>query len=540
MGAYTKWRGGHVVIFMKCVSLNDVDNLNDVDKEIKREAAVLTVRMALISVMGLVASRLVLRALGVDDYGTYCAVAGLVWAFAFFNSSVTDSGIRFITCALGSGRQLRKVFSNSFWLHLVTAIVVALVAEAGGLWYLDNKIVLPPESRHDAFIVFQLVLASLIAGLIRQPYTALLLAHEKFRLYSCIEMAEAVMNLGLVALLATHGNDKLVLYAGLMFALSVSITLTYAAYVTIRYSESRLKWCPDLGIMKKMLMFSGCGVYGNMCVTAYSQGTTLVLNTFFGVAANASASLAATVSGVVASVATTGIMKVYSPRIMKGYAASDIAGAGRDLCHAARITVYSFGLLLVPAMVMMPELLSLVFGDVPPHTTTIARLSLFTAMTGSLIGICNTAIHATGDIRRLSFVNGTMYLLCPALGWMAFKGGAGITALFVIESAVMMAILANGCSIMRRQLPGLDIRRYVVSVAGSLAAVAVSTAIVWLILDFGVSIHMNEEDMAASTKLFKMGIAVIISFLILTFFAIVMRPGFGYIVKMLPLQAKKN
>ncbi len=446
---------------------------------VKWEAAVLTFRMAIISVVGLVSSRLVLQALGVDDYGTYCAVAGLVWAFAFFNSSVTDTGTRFITYALGTGdrERLRRVFSTALRLHLATALFVIIAAETAGLWYLDNKMSIPAGSRHEAFIVFQLILVSLVTGLMQQPYSALLLAHEKFRLYSYIEMAEAGLNLLLVMLLLNHGSDNLIWYALLLLLVRISVAAIYVTYAAIKYPDSRPSWRIDSGVMRKMVGFSGCGVYGNMCVTAYGQGTPLVLNLFFGVAANAAASMAGTVTGMLSGLATTGIMCVYSPLITKSYAADDIEQTGKHLRNAATFIIYGFGVLMVPAIAMMPELLSLWLETVPDHTVEITCVSLFTALTGSLIGLTNTAIHATGDIRRLSFVNGTFYLLCPALGWLAYSLGAGLLWMFIIELGIMVAILLNGCNILRRQITRLDVGSYIRVIGKSMMIVLIALTI---------------------------------------------------------------
>lgn len=454
-----------------------------VSNDIRRQSLALTLRLGFVSVLGLVSVRIVLKALGVDDYGTYCAVESLVWASAFLNSSVTDSTTRFITYALGEGdsKRLQTVFSTSFWLHCAIGLLLMVAMETLGLWCLNEKLTIPPERQEEARIVFHLVLLSMVIGFLQQPYTSLVLAHEKFKLYGYIEIAEAALSLVALSLIMSFSGERLVVYAAMMLAARIIIAGVYVAYSTAKFKESRLVVDCDAGIVKKMLVFSGCGVYGNMCVTAYGHINPLVLNTFFGVAANTSTSVAASLSGMVSGFAVTGIYQAYAPCITKSYAAASYRKVDGYLCGAVKSTVYAFGLLLVPVVVYMPEILKIWLGEVPHGAVEFSRYVMLTSLLAAVIGITNTAIHATGDIRRLSFVNGSMYLLCPLLSWVAYKAGAGVSAMFAIDLAVTAMILVNGCFIIRAQIPGIDAGMYAKTICRSVSAVTIVLAAVWLL-----------------------------------------------------------
>lgn len=444
----------------------------------------LTFRLGFVSLMSLVGTRVVLSALGADGYGTYCAVASLVWSVAFLNSSVSDCTTRFITYSLGKwdAERCREIFSTTFWLHCIAALFVVVVAETIGIWLLDNKLSLPEGTLGEVHIVFQLILASLVVGFVRQPYTALVLAHEKFRFYGCMEMADAALNLLLVLSLTKCGSEKLVSYTAILLALNIIVAGIYVGYSMVRYKESRIALECDLCEMKKMLVFCGCGVYGNMCVAARDHGNPLVLNMFFGVTANASASVAVTLSGVLAGIASSGIYQAYAPRITKEYASGNLSAMGTHLCEAVKFTVYAFCIFLVPTIIYMSDILDIWLVEVPPETVAFSRIALLTALLSAVIGITNMAIHATGDIRRLSFINGSMYPMCPLLSWVTFKYGGGETAMFFIELIMTALILANGCWIIKTQIVGLDSRRYMHTICGSLAVAAMLLLSFWLCL----------------------------------------------------------
>lgn len=447
-----------------------------------RHALLYTLRMAVASAIGLYTSSEVLNALGVSDYGTYCVVAGLVWLFAFLNSSVCDATTRFITFSLGSGASdsLRHTFSTAFWLHAGVALAVAALAESAGTWYLNHHMQLDPAILHDANIAFQLILASLIVGFLRIPFSSIIFAQERFRVYSWIEIANSVLGLLILIPLRHADSALLVLYSSLLLGVSVATTAAYVVYSLATIPESRISFSLHKTSLRCMVTFGSYDAYGNACVTVKSHASPLVVNMFFDVAVNSSVALGATFSSAVWSL-VSGLSEVYMPRITKSYASGDIEEMGQAMCRAVGLSALGFGMLLLPCMILMPEILEAWLGDVPEYVVEFSQLALLSALVSSVVTITNTAIHSTGKIRRLSFINGSMYLLCPLLAWIAFSMGCGAVAIGAIEFGVMTLILVNGCMILKKEIPDLDISRYLRAIARSVLPLLLLAIILYLI-----------------------------------------------------------
>lgn len=291
------------------------------DKRIAKNAVMLYVRMFLTMIVGLYTSRVVLAVLGVEDYGTYGVVGGIVAMIGFLNSSMSGATSRFLTFELGKGdeKRLADTFSSALIIHIGIALLVLILAETVGLWFLCNKLVIPEGRMPAAHWVYQLSIASAMIWITQSPYNATIIAHERMDVYAYVEILNAVLKLLIVYLLSIGNFDKLILYATLVFLVSVLIRLIYRIYCVRHFSESHLHWVWDKSILKPMLVYSGWNLYGALCLTTRQQGTNFLINIFFGVVFNAASSVATTIQGVVKGFTYSSTF-AFRPPIIKAYA----------------------------------------------------------------------------------------------------------------------------------------------------------------------------------------------------------------------------
>lgn len=252
--------------------------------------------MFLTMVVGLYTSRVVLQTLGVEDYGIYGVIGGIVAMMGFLNASMSGATSRFLTFELGRGdkERLANTFSSALIVHIIIAAIVFVVAETVGLWFLCNKLVIPENRMVAAHWVYQLSILSSMLSITQVPYNSSIIAHEKMDVYAYVEILNVTLKLLIVYLLVIGNFDKLILYAILMFTVSVIIMVVYRIYCLRRFEECKFRLFLDKDYLKPLLSFSGWDLYGNMAFSVRQQGANFLLNMFYGVVLNAAYNIATT------------------------------------------------------------------------------------------------------------------------------------------------------------------------------------------------------------------------------------------------------
>lgn len=415
------------------------------NKRIAKNTLFLYVRMGLSMFVSLYTSRVVLQVLGVEDYGIYGVVGGVVAMFEFLNASMSGATARFLTYELGRGdsQQLHKTFCMAFYEHVIIASIVLLVCETVGLWFLNTKLVIPTDRLTAANWVFQLSILSMMLNVTQVPYNASIISHEKMDVYAYVGMANVLLKLLIVYLLDVFLFDKLVFYALLVFCVSLSIAMFYRFYCHRHFSECRLQWLWDYPLLKKMFSFSGWDLYGNLSVTARTQGVNLLLNMFFGPALNAASSIATHVQGAVMNFAAN-VSTAVKPQIIKYYAQGNYQEMVRLMSNTVRLNYLILMVISIPLMVELPYILHLWLGQVPDYTVSFCALTLIFNFYANMSYTLVTGIHATGKIFRPSIINGTLYLAVVPFTYMAFKFGLDAWCPYLFNViAVILGMLSN-------------------------------------------------------------------------------------------------
>lgn len=410
-------------------------------------------------------SRLVLRALGVDDYGVYNIVAGMVTLISFLNSSMSGATSRFLTYAQGKNdfNLLKQTFGTSMTIHVAIAIIVVIVLETLGLWFLNHYIEMPHDARYQAFWVFQSSVVITFLSISRVPFVASIISHEQMNAYAYIEIINSCLNL-VIALSLTHFlNNRLMIYAGLNMSAAIVIFITYLIYSAHKFGECRCGLVMDKKLMKPMFSFFGWDIYGNLSVMARGQGVNVLINMFFGVIGNAAFGIAAQVQSAVGAFSSN-IVTAVKPQIIKSYASDDINNMIRLILTSSKFIFILLMMIGLPLIIEMRFILQLWLGEVPTYSVGFSQLNILFVFFSSLSFVTVTGVHATGNIKRPSFINGTIYLSVIPLTYILYKFHGTIYIPFILNVIFIITGCLINLSTLHRHIPSLSVRKFIFSV----------------------------------------------------------------------------
>jgi len=394
-------------------------------KTIAKNTLFLYFRMFLVMGVTLYMSRIVLDQLGVTDYGIYSLVGGIVAMFGFLNSSMSSATQRYLSFDLGKKdeKRLQKTFSATLSIHIVIAILILLVAETLGLWYVNYKVVLPPDRLFAANVVYQFSVLTALVGIIQVPYDSLIIAYEKMNIYAYISLVEVGLKLGLVFLLVIYGGDKLIAYAIMMFLVSLIIRMAYQIYCRRNYTASKFKFEYDKTYFKELISYSGWNLFGGIASVSRSQGINIVLNLFFGTVVNAAYGLTLQVQSAVNQFVTN-FQKAVNPQIIKTYSEGNLAQMHKLILQSSKFSFLLLLLIVTPILFNTEFILNLWLKNPPEHTVVFVQLSLIGVLIDSISYPFQTGIQATGRIKMYLIVVGSIIIMTLPLTtvWLYYGG----------------------------------------------------------------------------------------------------------------------
>lgn len=395
--------------------------------------------------VSLYTSRVVLDALGVIDYGVWNVVAGVIAMFSFINTSMASATSRFLMFELGKEDKsgVQKVFSGACTIHFFIAILVFVLGETIGLWFLHNKLVIPEERMFAANIIYQITILSTIVSITQVPYNASIMANEKMDIYAYIEIANTCLRLAIVFLLIALPFDKLIVYGILTLAVTIGVALTYRIYCSNKLCGCKYILSNEKKIVKPMLSFSGWDLYGNLSVMARTQGVNMLLNMFFSAAMNAASGIATQVQSAVMGFAGN-VVQAFRPQIVKSYAAGDYERMSLLISKASQYTTILLLLFTIPLCMEIEYVLSLWLKEVPNYAAIFCIYTLVFNLFTNIAGCVVYGIHAIGIVKRVSMINGTLYILVVPLSYLCYKlGGKPEFAYIFNITSVVCGMFSN-------------------------------------------------------------------------------------------------
>ena len=428
------------------------------NKRIAKNTIMLYIRMFISMLVGLYTSRVVLATLGVEDYGIYGVVGGVVGMMGFLNASMSGATSRFLTFELGKGdkERLAKTFSSALIVHIGIAIVVLILAETVGLWFLSNKLNIPAERMQAAHWVYQLSILATMLSITQVPYNATIIAHEKMDVYAYMEILNVTLKLLIVYLLCIGNFDKLILYASLMLAVSILIMMVYRIYAIRQFPEAHFHWIWDKTYLRPLLSFSGWDLYGNACVIARQQGTNFLINIFYGVVYNAASGIATTVQGTISGLAFN-IILAFRPQIIKQYAKGNVEDMSKLVGNAVCFTTILFGCMSIPLILETHYIMKAWLGVIPEKSEIFCQILLIASFLGLLNNIWNTCIHATGKIKEISIFSGTFFLISLPIIYVVFQFKAPVESAYLVFILSIVFVNVSNLLIIKKKIPKLKL-----------------------------------------------------------------------------------
>lgn len=435
------------------------------NKRIVKNTIILYIRMAFTMAVQLYTSRIVLAALGVSDYGVYNVVGGIVTMFAFLNSAMTTSTQRYITYELGkkNPQRLKQVFATSMQIHFLIALVVIVLAESVGIWFLKEKMIIAPDRTNAAMWVFQLSVITVVVAIMSFPYNAAIIAHEKMSAFAYISVLEVSLKLAAVYFVLYAECDKLILYAILIASIQLLLRGVYSVYCKRHFAETRMYLKKDKILFKEMLSFAGWNLWGNFAAVLFTQGQNMLLNVFFGPVVNAARGIAVQVQGAILQFAGNFQMAV-TPQITKTYANNEIDEMHSLILRGCKFTFYLLFIVSLPILLETGTILEIWLKDVPEYTVVFLRIILVTAMLDATAGPLMNAVAATGRVKAYqTIVGGTLLVIVP-ISYVVLRFGGAPWSVFIVHFAVCCVAYVVRL-VMVKKMIGLSIRRFIVEVA---------------------------------------------------------------------------
>lgn len=456
------------------------------NKRIAKNTIMLYFRTFITMCISLYTSRVILNQLGIEDYGIYNVVGGIVAMFSVISSTLSSAISRFITFELGHGdkSKLQTIFSTSINIQVGISLIVLLLGEVVGVWFLHSKMSIPPDRLVAANWVLQSSLITFCVNLINVPYNALIIAYERMTVFAYISILEASLKLAICYLLIIMPWDKLIVYAVLMVLIPVLIRFISGLYCARYFSESRYKWVKDKNVIKEMTNFAGWNFFTNLAYIFNTQGVNLLINVFFGVTLNAARGIATQVEGAVMQFVNN-FTTAINPQITKSCAAGEKEQFFRLVCRGAKFSYLLMIMLVLPLLIETPYILKLWLGVVPDYACIFVRLSLI----GSLITILGnsgyTACMATGNIKRYAIWITLVGILVFPLTWICYSFSLPAESAYIIYILVYAGVDVTRIYIMKGllQFPIIMFIRDVIvpitlsTIAGSIIPILVSTQI---------------------------------------------------------------
>lgn len=466
-----------------------MQNIAANNKRIAKNTLLLYFRMLFMMAVSLYTSRVVLNALGVEDFGIYNVVGGVVAMFSMLSGSLSSAITRFITYELGTGNQenLKKIFSSSVTIQIGLAVLIIVLAEAVGVWFLNVKMNIPDARMAAANWVFQFSILTFAINLVSVPYNATIIAHERMSAFAYISILEAIGKLAIAFLIVISPIDKLIFYAILMCAVALVIRFAYGIYCKKHFEECTYHFIFDKELLKRMFGFAGWNFIGATSAVLRDQGGNVVINLFCGPAANAARGIAFQVNTAISGFVTN-FMTALNPQITKSYAAGDRKYMMTLIFQGARLSFYMLLLLSLPVLIDTHYILGLWLKIVPDHAVLFVQLVLVFAMSESISNPLITAMLATGHIRNYQLVVGGLQMMNLPVSYILLRMGMFPEVVIVVAIVISQCCLAARL-LMLRGMIGLSVRKYMKKVYINVLVVTVIAAI----FPFLLAISLDES-----------------------------------------------
>ena len=458
------------------------------NKRIAKNTLVLYVRMLFTMGISLFTSRVILQTLGVEDYGISSVVGGVISMFTFINAAMVSSTQRYLNFELvrGDANQLRSVFSTSLQIHALIALAIIVLSETVGLWFLNEKLVIPEARMTAAMWVYQCSILSCAVSIMSTPYNAVIVAHEKMSAFAYISILDVSLKLLVVYLLVVLPFDKLIILAILNLLVQLFIRYIYTLYCHRHFPESYFQFRFNKTLFKEMFGFAGWSFWGNLAAILYTQGLNMMLNIFFGPIVNAARGIAVQVQSAVQQF-VGGFQTALNPQITKNYASNNLPQMHSLMFRSARFSFLLLFFLSLPVLMETNFILTLWLKTVPDDAVIFTQIMICISLIYTTANPCIIANQATGKVKIYQMVVGGILLLILPISYVVLKLGAPAYSVFIVHFCIE-SLAQFSRMYMLRKLIHLPLWQYMKNIYIPI----VSTVVIAIILPLVVRMQVAE------------------------------------------------
>jgi O-antigen/teichoic acid export membrane protein len=445
--------------------------------------------MLLTMLVSLYTVRVVLNTLGVMDYGIYNVVAGIVVMFSFLSNTMASASQRFFAFELGRNDdlQLKRTFSITITIYAFIAILVLVLAETIGLWFLNSQMILPAQRMEAVNWVYQLSIFSFLITILTIPYKAVIVAHENMKIFAYLSILEVLLKLLIVYVLLMFPFDKLIFYSFLMFVITFFITMIYRSICKHQYKECSYQFYWNRSLCFSLMSYSGWNLFGASASIINNQGINILLNMFFGPVVNAARGIAYQVSGAVNQFVSNFVTAV-NPQITKYYAAGQNKQMMNLVYNSSKFSFFLLFVLSMPFLLETKYVFTLWLKEVPEYVELFTRLVIIAALIDSLSNALVTTALATGKIKNYQIIVGGVLLLNLPVSFCFLKFGfQPQTTMYITISISIFCLFLRLW--MLKSMVNLSIKEYI----GKVLIVVISVSIVSYLIPLCLVFQLNES-----------------------------------------------
>lgn len=493
-----------------------MDNSQVNNKRIAKNAIVLYMRMLLMMAITFYASRVILKVLGVEDFGIYNVVWGVTTIVTFFSGSLMNIAQRYLNIGIGANdlKLTNHYFNQFLMMFSVLSVVVLLIGELASVWVIERLLSIPPDRIIAAHWVYQFSLFSLILTLLQTPFQAAVIANEKMQIFAYITLNESISKLVILYLVDALFGDNLVQYAGLLFMITVVVLVSYSLYCIKNFKECKIRPFFDKKLAKEMYSFMGYNIYGCFAFSMCQQGVNVLLNIFFGPAINAARAIAIQVNQGVYKFSDN-ILVAVRPPIIKLYAQKDFTSMIDMSINTTRFCLFINTLLVLPIIYNSDYILKLWLGNVPAYTSVFIIIILIESFFNIMNQMITILVNATGNLKRNQFYGRTFTLLVLPLSYwlLLWKKDPSIPVMATLIGTMLYFL--NNLYDVHRQL-GVDVVRYLKKTILPTIALVLPLSVVCIIITRNTGQNLAALALSIIT-VFILGCILVYAFLITSY-----------------------
>lgn len=417
-------------------------------KRIAKNTTLLYIRMMFVMIINLYSVRIVLNALGVEDYGIFNVIAGVIIMFNSISNVLSTATQRFYSYSIGENKleRLRNIFSVSLLIYVFLSIIVIILGETVGLWFINTQLIIPEERMNAANWIYQFSIFSFVFSIIKIPFSSATIAHEDMGIFAVISTAESVLKLTAALVIYIIPIDRLVLYGASLLLISILVTISYISIAHYKYAECHYQRPTEKFLFKDLLSFSGWSLFGSIAGVGMSHVNTILINVFFGPLVNAARAISIQFNMAMSSFTGSFIMAIRAPMI-KSYAEESYDYLNNIFNLSNKFIYYCLLIISLPIFFEMDKVLFLWLKITDSQTVLFSRLMIVYILIMSLSNPIAIIIQATGHVKEYHISVEIFTLLCAPATYILFKLGypAYSTYIVMIVAAVTSHIVRLIC-----------------------------------------------------------------------------------------------